>query len=255
MITESDVYQDNRSTALAWALLLSFVFNVAGWMLGLWIFYLVSHFVRPQPQEREYEVASTSVTLYKRVIPQPQRVAPRTTSQSMVQPAPQPQREAIHEQPRPLVSQAPHPPTLAQRLAMQQQEFERTANAMHAANQPLSIATIAPKPPTAIHRSYMDLNGVDSHEHVEAVLVAIDHWNADGMSCYYVRYTAQFSGGGNEDGTIPWPVCYPVTHDAMLPLNRIHDLPIPSPPYGYRLPPGTPLSPLLREIYLGTIHR
>lgn len=73
------------------------------------------------------------------------------------------------------------------------------------------------------------------------------------MSCYYVHYYAQYSGGGSEEGNIPWPLCYPVDHDAMLPLDRSHRLPIPSPPVGYVLPAGTTLAPLLHAIYTGEL--
>jgi hypothetical protein len=75
------------------------------------------------------------------------------------------------------------------------------------------------------------------------------HWRANDMSCYYVRYIAQFTSGGSEDGVIPWPVCYPLNDDVMINPPYPHDLPIPVPQRDYVLPPGTYLTPLLRSIY------
>ncbi|MDP9025799.1 MAG: hypothetical protein M3N13_10550 [Candidatus Eremiobacteraeota bacterium] len=154
--------------------------------------------------------------------------------------------------PAPRVSNAPA--SLAQTLAAQEQEFAREARAMHGNNNPLSIATIAPAPPSTFQRSYMDLSGRDSQERVSAVLRVLSKFATETMHCYYVHYDAQFSGGGTDDGNIPWPICYPKDRDAMLPLDRVHSLPIPAPQPGYVLPPGIELSPLLRDIYTGKIH-
>ena len=121
---------------------------------------------------------------------------------------------------------------------------------MREARAPLSIATIEPHAPSTFRRTYLDSEGRPQRT-AQAVLIPLPgkHWIASGMSCYYVHYYASYSTGGSEEGNIPWPVCYPEAHDAMQPLDRPHSLPIPIPPPGYVLPPGTELQPLLSEIY------
>jgi hypothetical protein len=258
MITESDVHQEHPGTTFAWALLASLCVNVLAWIIALWLTNV--HLVLPQPkiQEREYQVSSSSITLSHRTVPKPvQRVVPPAP----VQPEQRPRvavapAKARPETPRPVATNAEHPLSVAEAMQEQQQTLDKAAQAMHDARAPLSIVTMEPRPPSSAHETYADINGVDLREHVEAILLPSgQHRVGNGMSCYYnVHYSAEWSGGGSEEGTIPWPVCYPADHDAMLPLNKVHDLPIPRPCCGYVLPPGTPLSPLLFRIYQGSIH-
>ncbi len=256
MITESDARRSNNHTTIVWAFCASLLVNLFAWMLALWIAGL-SSVVLQQHENAEFVVSSSSVTITRRVQPQPQQrsVRPIAPQQPQPQQQPQPKREVAVQ--RPVV---PEPAkTLAQQLAQQEQTFAKTAQQLKSQTESLSIATAAPITPSTFRRTYMDLNGRDPRESVEALLEPppgpSGHSIANGQSCYYpVHYYAQYSGGGNEQGTIPWPVCYPENHDAMLPLNKVHDLPIPSPPLGYVLPPGTPLGPLLQSIYTGTLH-
>ncbi len=81
------------------------------------------------------------------------------------------------------------------------------------------------------------------------MLTPLKHWLAGDLSCYYAQYDAQFSGGGSEQGVIPWPVCYPRNADAMIHPAYPHDLPVPFPPPGYVLPAGKYLTPLLEGLY------
>ncbi|MBV8117592.1 MAG: hypothetical protein JOZ01_06415 [Candidatus Eremiobacteraeota bacterium] len=71
--------------------------------------------------------------------------------------------------------------------------------------------------------------------------------------CYYARYVAQYTHGGNEAGTIPWPVCYPIDDDKIAHPPWVHDVPVPTPPSDYVLPPGTYLTPLLARIYANRV--
>ena len=247
MITESDVYRENRSATIAWALLASLFTNLLGWVVAL--FFVNWHVAQPQIEEREYAVASSSITLSRRVVPKPNRVVVPPA-----QPQPQPQPRKQRQQRVAIVKPNGTQPIQrqTQNVAPQlQTQFNAPAHA------PISIATIEPQPPSTYQRTFMDLNGVDPREHVEALLEPSpeNHRIEEGESCYYyVHYSAQWSGGGSEEGTIPWPICYPADHDAMLPLGRTHALPIPEPPPYWRLPPGTPLSPLLFSLYQRQIH-
>ncbi|MEO9170135.1 MAG: hypothetical protein ABI282_07330 [Candidatus Baltobacteraceae bacterium] len=263
MITVRDDESREERARLAWALFASFILNIAIWTVSAWLFG--AHVDMSRPNQREqYLVASTSVRIEHRTVPQPQRAPsrsvavpshPRATHVTMRQP-PAHREEISRTNPNatPVPRAAQKPATLAQTLAAQEQEFARESQSIHANNNPLSIATIAPQPPATYRRSYMDLSGEDQQEHVSAVLRVLSKFVTATMHCYYVHYDAQFSGGGTDDGNIPWPVCYPKDNDAMLPLDRVHVLPIPKPQADYVLPPGVVLSPLLRDIYTGKIH-
>ncbi len=261
MITERDGTSRNERARLAWALLASAVLNLLLWPFFLWLFGARVEMVRPA--DREILEASTSVRIERRTIPQPRQAPsrskpatapPRSSSVTKQPPAHRRELARISPQGTPEPRPAKHEATLAQTLAAQEREFARESQAIHAANNPLSIATIAPQAPSTYQRSYMDLSGRDPQERVSAVLTVLRTFATTTMHCYYVHYDAQFSEGGTDDGNIPWPVCYPKDHDAMLPLDRVHTLPIPAPQPDYRLPEGTILSPLLDDIYTGKIH-
>lgn len=263
MITELDDAPNNERSRLAWALAASAVLNIFLWTISVWLFATRTELVH-QNEAAKFIVASTSIRIEHRTIPQPQHEPTRTIPAPAqpqvthrVQRQPPTQREEISR----YTPDAPPAPrvarktvTFAQTLALQEQEFARESKAMHENNNPLSIATIAPQPPAAFRRSFIDISGNDQQERVSAVLRVLSKFTTDTLHCYYVHYDAQFSGGGTDDGNIPWPVCYPKDHDAMLPLDRVHSLPIPAPQPGYVLPPGDALTPLLQNIYTGKIH-
>ena len=263
MITVSGDTTRGERKRLAWALAASSVFNLGMWALSAWIAGL--RLDLPRMNEREkLLVSSTSVRIEHRTIPQPRSVPARTlpvrsTSQAEKMPARRPPaRRAEIVRTNPNATPEPRPAqreaSLAQTLAAQERRFARESQAISADNHALSIATIAPQAPAAYERSYMDLSGRDREEHVSAVLRVLSKFETASLHCYYVHYDAEFSGGGTDDGNIPWPICYPKDHDAMLPLDQVHTLPVPAPQPGYVLPPGVVLSPLLRDIYTGKIH-
>lgn len=258
MITVRDEVSQNERARLSWALLASALFNLLFWPLLVWLFGTKLVFVPPNPQREQFIVSSSAIRIDRKTVPQPKSAPQRAV------PVPQHVQVPKVTVPRPpaehheIAREEPHAPpqppaktqsTLAEKLAKDEQRFAQETHTMHASNNPMSIATIAPQPPSTYQRSYMDLSGKDQQEHVFAVLTVREKFQTPSLHCYYVSYAAQFSGGGTDDGTIPWPVCYPKDHDAMLPLDRPHMLPVPAPQPGYVLPPGTVLSPLLREIY------
>ncbi len=257
MITISDELSRSRRTREAWALLASALLNFLLLPLLVWLFGSKMVFV-PNQQREQFVVSSSAVHIEHRTVPQPASAPHRAlplpqhaqVPKTTVHHPPSQHHELAREEPQ----AAPQPPartqaTLAQTLAKDEQAFSQETKTLHAENNPMSVATIAPQPPSTYQRSYVDINGKDKQENVFAVLTVREKFQTAALHCYYVRYDAQFSGGGTDDGTIPWPVCYPKDHDAMLPLDRPHMLPVPAPQPGYVLPPGTVLSPLLQEIY------
>jgi hypothetical protein len=277
MITvRDDVKQDERP-ALVLSVVASIALNLLAWMLVIWGSAVQLH-LRPVTEKPELIVSSSSIRLEQRTVPQPQ------TAQAQVKTQPQPQtvtpksqrmprkqhvakpepqsrpteiaREVPQATPQPPTHNARHEPaSLQAQLAQQEQMFAREARQLNSSRS-LSIATSPPEPPSSFRRTYFDTNGQQqAREDVEALLEPLpnQHWVKNGMSCYYVHYYAQYSGGGTEEGNIPWPLCYPANHDAMLPLDRTHRLPIPAPPAGYVLPGNVTLAPLLKAIYTGEI--
>jgi hypothetical protein len=276
MITVRDDYQKDERPALVLSLVASILINLLLWMLVIWGSAVQLH-LRPAVEKPDLIVSSTSITLDKRIIPKPKSAqvqqktnpehaaTPKTQQmphqQRVAKPEPQARptelaREAPTAPPQPPSHKSQHEPaSLAAQLARQEQMFAREAQQLNASHT-LSIATSPPRPPSTFHQSYMDVNGrQEQQEEVQALLEPLPgrHWIASGMSCYYVHYYAEYGGGGTEEGNIPWPLCYPADHDAMLPLNKTHRLPIPKPPVGYVLPAGTTLQPLLQAIYTGQI--
>jgi hypothetical protein len=270
MITVSNEYRRHERDRFLWSLLASAFLNLFAWAGVTWAAHL-SFFQALRPQDLHEEtlmVSSSSIIFQRRVIPQPQRVPnithplqplprrPVRTAPPVPKPQGQPTEIARMEPratPEPRPARRREDSSLARQLAEQEQLFSQEVAQINSERAPISIATIPPQRPATYQRTYMDLSGNDPQERVEALLLPKEHWLTASMSCYYVHYYAQWSGGGSEDGNIPWPICYPRDHDAMLPLNRPHVLPVPSPPEGYVLPPGTALTPLLREIYTGEI--
>lgn len=274
MITVRDDFKQDERPALVLSVVASIVINLCIWMLFVWGAAFEMK-LRPVMEKPELVVSSSSIRIEQRTVPQPrseqeqQQSHPQHAATPKQQQAPKqeriapPQPEARPTElarltptgtPVPPSQRTKHEPaSLAEQLAQQEQMFTRETQQLNASHT-LSIASSAPLPPSAYHEQPIDVSGrQDQHESVEALLEPREHWVSRGMSCYYVHYYAQYSGGGTEDGNIPWPICYPVDHDAMLPLNKTHKLPIPSPPSGYTLPPDVTLQPLLREIYTGQI--
>ncbi len=153
--------------------------------------------------------------------------------------APQPTRQELKR----------NPPSLAQQIAQQERAFSQEIAQLRARDNPLSLATKAPAPPAAYHRTYFDLPGHREVDAVEVQLIPLRRWYTAGAVCYDARYVAQYMHGGNEEGVIPWPVCYPIDDDKIAHPPFVHNVPMPIPPRDYVLPPGTYLTPLLARIY------
>lgn len=264
MISEADGRRGGRF--LFWGLLLSLIVHALLVTLTSWLWLARLPFLAPKPIPHEWVVASTAVRIERRPVPQPRartfpRVAapPVTTSpqRRASKPAPPPSRP--HELARQMPSAPPQPSarptsptrpsTLQQQIAAQQHTFSQEVARLRANNNPLSIADKPREPPAAYRRTYFDVSGHRDFDAVQVQLIALRHWYAGGTICYYARYVAQYTHGGSEEGTIPWPVCYPIDDDRIANPPYVHDVPVPYPPSYYVLPAGTYLTPLLTRIY------
>jgi hypothetical protein len=264
---------DRERGPLLWAFVASILLHALlapfyGWT---WIVRLAPS----KPAQKEMVVASTAVRIERQTIPLPRGVTAyrAATAARAVQPqrAVQPERPEPqpatprHELARQLPEATPqaqpttdHPPgrpaqaeqaTLQQQLATQEQRFAREAEQFRSQNNPLSLAPTKHQISEAFHRSYFDAPGHVQDQAVQIQLIPLRHWYAGTTICYYARYVAQFATGAGEDGTIPWPVCYPVNDDRIANPPYVHDVPLPLPPAGFALPAGTYLTPLLAHIY------
>jgi len=259
--------EERGAKNLLWAFLASIVIHALLLPAAFWT-WTRSVALSQQPPQREWVVSSTAVRIERRTVPQ-RRSFPRPPERAVPpQPRPVPPRPQVQPQPKAATPRQeiarnaptapPQPekqpertptPSLESQLERQQQSFSQEVARLHEQNNPLSIAAPREPPAAAYRRTYFDVPGHKHREEIEALLIPVRHWFVSDMSCYYVRYIAQFTAGGSEDGLIPWPVCYPVSNDAMANPPYPHDLPIPLPQRDYVLPAGTYLTPLLRSIY------
>lgn len=247
---------------LLWAFALSILIHATLIPLGAWLGLLNALFM-PPVRPRETVVASTALRIERRPVPQPRVVRLPHPSPPHVTHAPPatrpiapavPRHELAREFPRASAQPPPQrvPPTqapLQQQLAQEQRAFSQEIARLRARNNPLSLATHAPEPAAAYHRTYFDVPGHQDDRAVQVQVIPLHHWYEGTTICYYTRYVAQYTHGGSEEGTIPWPVCYPVADDRIAHPPFVHDIPVPLPPPGYVLPPGTYLTPLLARIY------
>ncbi len=265
MISRERDERPHERRLLLWATVLSLLIHALFVPLTAWLGLLRLPWLKPPPTQRETVVASTAVRIERRPVPQPRLVQAPHPVRGPVAPRPHPIERAApppvrrHEIAREMPSAAPQPPlqhtpptqapALQQQLADQERTFSQEIARLRARNNPLSLATKAPAPAAAYRRTYFDVPGHRDLDAVQVELIPLRHWFASTTICYYTRYVAQYTHGGSEEGTIPWPVCYPLDDDRIANPPFVHDIPVPLPPPGYNLPPGTYLTPLLSRIY------
>jgi hypothetical protein len=260
---------DRERGLLLWAFVLSILLHAL--LAPLYGWTGIVRFAPSKPVQKEMVVASTAIRIERRTIAvtanraapatraaqpqratQPVRPGPRPATprhelaRQVPQATPQPQPTTDHPGGRPA---PPEQATLQQQLASQEQRFARVAEQFRSQNNPLSLAPPKQQISAAFHRSYFDVPGHVQKQAVQIQLIPLRHWYAGATICYYARYVAQFATGAGEDGTIPWPVCYPVNDDRIANPPYVHDVPLPLPPAGFVLPAGTYLTPLLAHIY------
>jgi outer membrane biosynthesis protein TonB len=278
MITESDDAQqrsDDR-TVLVWSVLVSGFVNLMVWMVAAWTIVasmraIATPSVRPTPEM--FMVASTSIHVAPHSHPVPQRPQTQPShQQQQVQPKrpqPQPQPTAPRRTvPTPeakpteiarIVPSAPPQPrsapkrtqqaSLAEQLAQQEVAFQREAQQLNAQNAPLSVATIDPNQrASAVKQFHINFSGdSELQDRGEGVMMPLRSWTDNGLHCYYGRYYWQYPTGGTEVANVPWPFCFTPRDD---PFPRgVRQFPFPLPLPGYRVPPGTYLYPIEKEVY------
>lgn len=287
MITNPTLYRRGQRLLVA-ALLLSLFFHAAGFAVWGFIFGF-PRWLNPRPQTEPIVVLSSATTIRHEAVPAPPQPAqhgnenahpaPPHLAQRAAQPQQQeqPQRAITPAQaterelaytapsapPQPVAHRAsrPRPATpqqrFSQRLAQEQQAFAREVAELRARNNPMSVATIAPRPPSAYRRAYLNISGVDRNlDRYEGLVTPIQTWIEDGLRCHYVTYDVEYTSGASDRGNIPWPLCYPPSQDPMvLPDGRPvpNGSPVPVidlfPMQGYVLPQGTYLTQFLRQLY------
>lgn len=254
----SEAGDDRRGgRLLLWGLALSIAIHALVAMLSSWLWLVKLPIFTAKPPERETVIASTAVRIEPRPVPQP-----RTHAQPHAAPRPAARphelaRQAPRAQPQPTPRQVARnePSSLQQQIAQQEQTFSQELARLRASNNPLSIAANPRESPAAYRRTYFDVAGHRDFDAVQVQLIPIRHWLTSTTICYYARYVAQYTHGGSEEGTIPWPVCYPIGDDKIANPSFVHDIPVPVPPPNYVLPPGTYLTPLLARIYAKRANR
>lgn len=282
MITDADLYR-RRDRLLPAAFLFSLLVHV----LGIAVYSIVQGRMPwiPPPQKREpLVVLSTATTIRHITVPQvsrtvgrtahapryarSERVAelpqpaptPRPTPRPVV-PTPEPRRELAIIKPSAPPAPSPQPSraptrttteTFAQRLEREQEAYRREIARLQQANNPLSAATLPPRPASSFRREYVNVSGIDKPDTTrgEGVVTPVRKWRENGLNCYYADYAVEFAHGGSEDGLIPWPLCYDPDHDmlalgegALIPKEYL------APMRDYTLPAGTYLTQFLQYLY------
>ncbi|HTU71502.1 MAG TPA: hypothetical protein VMF11_14460 [Candidatus Baltobacteraceae bacterium] len=270
MISETDDQRqasDDRATVV-WSLLVSGFINLMVWMLAAWGVALRLHAMMAAPEHHPQEtfmVASSSIHIAPHSHPVPQ-TQPVPVRQQRAQPPPKALPRRVVKQPEAQPTEiarieptAPPQPrsapkkvrqgTLAEQLAQQEVAFQHEAQQLNAQQAPLSIATIDPNQRAAATRSYhMNFSGTTELQgHGEGFLIPLRAWGENGMHCYYGQYHWLYPTGGTEVANIPWAFCFPPNDDPIA--RGIREFPFPLPLPGYRVPAGTYLYPIEKEVY------
>ncbi len=179
MISDPALYR-RRDSVLLWALALSLLVHLLGFLLFGAIRGHLPSWLHRQNKPEQIVMLSSSTTIEHRAVPQrpqPMRrgshsaaatrpVAPRPQVRPRVAAAPPALRELTQPapsatpMPQPHRSAAPVAQSFAQRLAREEAAFSREVAQLRRQNNPLSVATIPPRPASAYRRVYMNVSGV-----------------------------------------------------------------------------------------------
>lgn len=286
VISNPTLYKRAQRLLVA-AVALSLFVHFAGFAVWGWVFGL-PHWLRQPPRKEPMIVLSSATTISRESQPVPDEPAHAARSQRPTPPRP-PQRAAVpmratlpqhavaaappvHREltyvapsapPRPVVRKAavsrpPSPRQLfTQRLMQDEQTFQREVAHLRARDNPMSVATIAPRPPSSFRRAYFNVSGITHNlDRYEGLVTPLETWMQGPMRCHYASYDVEYSSGASDRGNIPWPLCYPPSEDPMMLADGRpvpNGSPIPTidlfPMQGYVLPPGTYLTVFLRQLY------
>jgi len=279
MITNETLYRQGRRLLIA-AFLLSFLLHGAGALVWGYFSGRVP-WLEPRPKPETIVVLSSATTIRHETVPVPVQLHREVqTTQSVdqhpsraeqsedrvrvtVAAAPPARRELTYTAPSapptPAQTSAPAARQPAPMTALQRDEamFRREVAQLQARNNPMSVATISPRPASSYRRSYVNISGVDrNQETYEGIVTPTQTWFDGQRRCHYASYDVEYSSGASDRGSIPWPLCYALDHDPMvLPDGQPVPNGSPVPPQdlypmeGYVLPPGTYLTQFLRLLY------
>ena len=142
-------------------------------------------------------------------------------------------------------------------IARTQTMTQREIAQLQRQNNPLSVATIKPRPASAFRRTYFNISGIDRNlNRYEGLITPTRTWSEGNLRCHYADYNVQYTYGGTDKGSIPWPLCYrPDSDPMMLPDGTLAPTGTPVPPEdlipmaGYVKPRGYYLTPFLQSLY------
>ncbi len=281
MISNPTLYRRGQRFLIA-AIVLSLLLHTGGavvWSIatGRW------PWLQPPPHQEKMVVLSTATTIGRMSVPVPVRAyhnphparmgeqlarhASSTEEQARVAMAatPVPRRELTYVAPHAPPKPAKKPrrahvarlSALAMQMAQDQASFTREIARLQTRDNPLSVATIPPRPPSSFRRDYMNVSGVVSRrETFQGIVTPLRTWFEGNMRCHYASYDVEYSSGADDKGDIPWPLCYRPSLDPMVLPNGEpvpNGSPVPAedlfPMEGYVLPSGTYLTKFLRLLY------
>jgi hypothetical protein len=244
---------DRRWRRLAWSAFAALILNVA-------ILTAVLH-IAPKlwgPKKGEEQIRSTTfLSLEKRQPPTPQPQAPVPQQHpkpvvAQVIPAPAPPRHELSRDDQNAPPQPPPPPhqtTLQSRINTDMRGFTNTVAKLNAQNGAHAIPTIDPGTQGPPMKSYGFRAPAGQHVATEGngIITPSQSWHERGEDCYYAHYEYTYPDGAEETGNIVWPVCFDPGADPFK--EGRHEMPFPLPLAGYRLPEGTDLPPIERDVY------
>jgi hypothetical protein len=259
----SSLLQRRRRRLPIWAIVVSALLHLL--VLGI----VLRHYQHMLVQERgeTLRVVRQKLTIEKAAVatPQPVLQQPQQQQQQQVQ---QPQKVQPHSAPPPEAPPAPHelareepnappqppqthhPSALSVQITHDEARFANEVAQLNKGNDPHAVPTIDPAAREPSMKTYgfvppHGLGGGDSPGN--GLITPTSHWSDHGLDCYYGRYSYNYPSGGTEEGTIAWPFCYePGSDPFKVPP---HPIPFPLPLPGYKLPAGTDLPPIEKDIY------
>jgi hypothetical protein len=185
--------------------------------------------------------------------PQPQRA-----QQQAVVPRPRTQPTEIarivpNATPQPRSAERTKAAALAEQLAQQEVAFAREAAQLNNSHSPTDVATADPRlhdqQNNDFHSAFAGSRELQGKG--DGFLEPLQRWRGSGatagQNCYYGRYYWTYPTGGQEVANIPWAFCYFPASDPIA--HGIREFPFPDPLPGYRLPAGTPMQPIEKDVY------
>jgi hypothetical protein len=177
--------------------------------------------------------------------PELSRTVPHTVPQAT--PVPKSVRVAFEPQHQPeRAAQTSGAATLTpQQLAQLNADFSKTISQARSLENPLRAPD---RPPVSQTRYRLQFAGATGTLGLcEGRWWPIKNWQEGSFDYYYAAYECVWPDGTYEDGGVPWPLSYPASRDPLVyPLEE--EIPLPGPPNGWRLPPGTRVGKLMRDI-------